>query len=463
MKALITFSLCWLAVPVFFTITAEAQPVTRVAGGFGHTLFTKSDGSLWVMGYDADGQLGDGLPQGSTNRPEKIATANVTAISAGEFDSMFITNGALWDMGYNGFYGELGNASSLNATTPIMIEASNVTAIASGELFNLFLKSDGSLWAMGNNSSGQLGDNTTDNGNFYTNLPEQVVPTNVTAIAAGFTHSLFIKSDGSLWGMGNDYYGQLGDGIYNTNGLQGTNQPEKIVPGNVTAIAAGQGHSLFLKADGSLWGMGWNQNGQLGDGTTNNVNRPEMIVASNVVAIAAGEAHSLFLKSDGSLWGMGDDVYGQLGDGSFAASAPYGTNRPEELVPGNVTAIGAGYFHSLVIQNGGSLWGTGQNVYGQLGDGLTYPVFSPFNATNRLEQVLGPYNQISARSLGGNNQQFYYVGVAGTNYALDRCFSLNNPNWVPQATNAATTYGVLILTNSANPATNNFWRIRSVP
>lgn len=463
MKALITFSLVWLAVTIFLPIATEAQPVTRVAGGYGHTLFTKSDGSLWVMGWDSDGQLGDGALEEATNRPERIAATNVTAIAGGEFDSIFVANGALWDMGYNGFYGGLGNGSTANSSVPIMIVPSNVTAVASGEQFNLFLKSDGSLWGMGGNFYGQLGDGTTDSGNYYTNLPEQIVPGNVTTIAVGFAHSLFIKSDGSLWGMGYDYYGQLGDGIFNTNGSQGTNLPEEIVPDNVTAIAAGQNHSLFVKSDGSLWAMGWNQYGQLGDGTTNSVNRPEMIVASNVVAVAAGEGHSLFLKSDGSLWGMGDDAYGQLGDGYFATNAPYGTNRPEELVSGNVTAIGAGYLHSLFIEKGGSLWGTGLDVYGQLGDGVTYPVFSPLNATNRAEQVLGAYNQISAQPISGGNMQLYYVGLAGTNYALDLSFNLATANWVPQSTNPASSYAVLLLTNSISPGTNNFWRIRSVP
>src|ERR1700743_2671992 len=73
----------------------------------------------------------------------------------------------------------------------------------------------------------------------------------------------------------------------------------------VTKAAGGFRHSLFLKADGSLWAMGNNQFGQLGDGTYNPTNRPELIVASNVVTIAAGGFYSLFVKSDGSLWGMG--------------------------------------------------------------------------------------------------------------------------------------------------------------
>ena len=170
--------------------------------------------------------------------------------------------------------------------------------------------------------------------NNTTNQPEQIVASNVTAIAAGDDHSLFLKSDGSLWAMGDNDSGQLGDGTYNN-----TNQPEQIVASNVTAIAAGYYHSLFLKSDGSLWAMGNNLYGQLGDGTTNNADLPEQIVAGNVTAIAAGFDRSLFLKSDGSLWAMGDNFYGQLGDGTYS-----NTNLPEKIVsPSTLPGFAAAY------------------------------------------------------------------------------------------------------------------------
>src|SRR5208282_1515026 len=186
--------------------------------------------------------------------------------------------------------------------------------------YSVFLKNDGSLWAMGYNFYGQLGDGTFNN----TNLPEQIVASNVTAIAAGGYHTLFLKSDGSLWAMGYNKRGGLGDGTFANAPHYGTNQPELIVSSNVTAIAGGGTHSLFLKSDGSLWAMGFNAFGQLGDGTygdgnglTQSTNRPEQIVSSNVTAISAGYGHSLFLKSDGSLWAMGENEYGQLGDGTY--------------------------------------------------------------------------------------------------------------------------------------------------
>src|SRR6266851_5777373 len=74
---------------------------------------------------------------------------------------------------------------------------------------------------------------------------------------------------------------------------------------SVVIVATGYDHTLFLKSDGSLWAMGYNASGQLGDGTYNNTNRPEMIVPRGVTAIAAGLWHSLFIMSDGSLWVMG--------------------------------------------------------------------------------------------------------------------------------------------------------------
>jgi len=432
--------------------TSGAQPVTTISAGSAsqHSLFLKSNGSLWAMGDDSYGQLGDGTYYYSANWPEQIVASNVTAIAAGGEHSLFLkSNGSLWAMGWNTF-GQLGDGTFNNANRPEQIVvASNVTAIAAGGEHSLFLRNDGSLWGMGENTYGQLGDGTTIN----RNTPEQIVSNNVTAIAAGFQHSLFLKSDGSLWAMGLNSNGQLGDGTY--GGVLGyTNLPEMIVSSNVTAITAGWSHSLFIKKDGSLWAMGWNPFGQLGDGTYGSppnfaTNRPEQIVGSNVTAIAAGEQHSLFLKGDGSLWAMGTGS--ALGDGIGNRA-----NSTEQIVTGGVMAITAGLVHSLFLKSDGSLWGMGDNNYGQLGDGT-------YNWTSQPEQILAPYNQITGQLMGGNNMQLSFVGVALKNYALDRSSSLSPPNWIPQATNAASPFGALMFTNTPDATTNNYWRIRSVP
>ena len=71
-----------------------------------------------------------------------------------------------------------------------------------------------------------------------------------------------------------------------------------------------------MKSDGSLWAMGDNTYGQLGDGTTTHRSTPVQVETSGVTSVTAGGNHSLFIKSDGSLWAMGSNYYGQLGDGT---------------------------------------------------------------------------------------------------------------------------------------------------
>ena len=246
--------------------------------------------------------------------------------------------------------------------------ANPVTRIAAGHDHSLFVMSDGSLLGMGNNQSGQLGDGTL---NAKTNRPEQIVSSGVAAIAAGSSHSLLLLSDGSLWATGDNACGELGDGTFSN-----ANLPEQILAGGVVAIAAGNGHSLFLKTGGSLWAMGWNNHGQLGDGTYANTNRPEPISTGTVKAIAAGNGHSLILQSDGSLWAMGNNDAGQLGDGTFNP-----TNRPEQIVSENVKAVATLANHSLFLKRDGSLWAMGANAFGQLGDGST-------NNANCPEQII---------------------------------------------------------------------------
>jgi alpha-tubulin suppressor-like RCC1 family protein len=173
--------------------------------------------------------------------------------------------------------------------------ATTVTNIAAGGYFSLFLESDRSFWGMGDNNDGQLEDGT-----FNSALrPKKLAPNDVVAIAAGFSHVLFLKSDGSLSGMGENLQGQLGVGRFTSE----ISPPEEIVSTGVVAIAAGSSHSLFLKSDGSLWAMGYNSNGQLGDGALNDINKPEEIISNGVIAIS-GEASTLFLSSPMAVYGQ---------------------------------------------------------------------------------------------------------------------------------------------------------------
>lgn len=445
-------SIC-LGLLVLQGLTSGAQSLNRLAGGTIHSLLIKNDGSLWAMGWNASGQLGDGTYGGTlgyTNIPELIVSNGATSVAAGYNFSLFLKDdGSLWAMGYNGD-GEYGNGTTNGTKLPEENITNGVLAIAAGQNHSLFIKTNGSLWGMGIDGQGQLG-----NGKYSAAVlvPEQIVGSNVMTIAAGWYFSLFIESNGSLWAMGDDSYGQLGNGTYDPSGYAGYDRPQEIETNGVIAIAGGALHSLFIKNDGSLWAMGWNQYGQLGDGTFNQTSRPEEIVSNGVAAIAAGNFHSVFLKNDGSLWAMGGNSLGQLGDGTENQ-----TNRPEEIVPNGVVAIAAGEVHTLFLKSDGSLWGMGSDTYGMLG---------PTNDYNHrpLQIVAGPpgYNQISAQLPSSGNLQMSFVGDAGANYALDRSCNLAQPQWIPQATNPANSSGTVLFTNTPDMTTNNFWRIRFVP
>jgi alpha-tubulin suppressor-like RCC1 family protein len=137
---------------------------------------------------------------------------------------------------------------------------------------------------------------------------------------------------GVLWGMGSTGSGQLGGLGGNLEGGS-INVPAEIITSNVTAVAAGYFHSLWIESDGSLWGLGTETSGQLGNGTFGPGNGyttvPVEIQSNGVIAVSAGYDFSLFLRSDGTLWGMGDEEAGELGDGTYGTYAGnYATNVP---------------------------------------------------------------------------------------------------------------------------------------
>jgi alpha-tubulin suppressor-like RCC1 family protein len=437
--------ICIIVALVMLLYTWEVQatlPVTKIASGSwaDQSYFLTADGRLWGMGTGevirfSDIGLDLSVDDSPLNRPEQILVTNVTEMAGGiRFNYMLIADGTVWGLGFAP--GQIENTNFEGALVfPIAIN--QVTAVAAGALHGLFLRADGSLWGVGNDEVGQLGDGATYVGaQSGPKAPEQIIPGNVKAIAAGAWHSLFLKTDGSLWGMGREDYGQLGDGVAQ-DGLGYTvftNQPERIVSGDVVAIAGGGQHTLFLKSDGSLWGMGWNWYGQLGTGNFVSTNRPVLIVASNVVAIAAGGYHSLYLMSDGSLWGMGGNQQGQLGDGAYALY-PIETNGaciPELIVASNVLAIAAGQYHSLFLKSDGSLWAMGQNTQGQLGDGFTDDGGDP--GTDEPEQVYPvPPPHLVQTVLGGTDLQFTAnCGFGGTfNLLSSTNAALPRSQWTP--------------------------------
>jgi hypothetical protein len=149
-------------------------------------------------------------------------------------------------------------------------------------MHSLFIKTDGSLWATGYNYHGELGNSTNNN----SSIPVHVAD-NWLSASAGFYHTLLLKPDNTAWSTGQNSFGQLGTSTYADQNI-----PVQVLTG-VQAVSAGQFHSLWLKTDHTLWASGDGSSGQLGRGTTGASTTP-VKVAANVQSISAGAAHTLF-------------------------------------------------------------------------------------------------------------------------------------------------------------------------
>ena len=162
--------------------------------------------------------------------------------------------------------------------------------------------------------------------------------------------------------------------------------------------------------------MGDNYYGELGDGSTTTRQSPVMI-ESNVVAVAAGAFHALFIRSDGSLWGMGNDLYGQLG---LQVMGNEGVINPVQIVASNVVAVAGGYGDSFFIKSDGSLWGLGENSSGQLGTGDLTTRYTP-------TEIVSPRPQITLVPCGPNVVLTWPTNAAG--FTLQSTTNLAVPVW----------------------------------
>jgi len=243
--------------------------------------------------------------------------------------------------------------------------------ISFGELHNIGIKTDGTLWGWGLNSGGTLGNGSSEDASVLVPMQSSTA-TDWKEISAGQGHTVALKNNGTLWAWGNNTNGELGDGT----------TTQKTVPTQIgiaiwKMVVAGRTHNLGIKTDGTLWAWGDNQLATIGDGTVEDKLVPTLISsATDWKMVSGNNGRSFALKNNGTLWAWGFNST-SLGIGFDYAGVTYVTS-PVQVgtdTDWKMMAVGSGY--TLALKTNNALWAWGGGDFGNLGNGTTASEFFP--------------------------------------------------------------------------------------
>lgn len=367
--------------------------VVNYYGGSGNDLVLQwADTRVFAWGANTYGQVGDAsttrrLIPTAVNDAGALAGKTVVAVSGGYLHSIALcSDGSLAAWGYNA-HGQLGNDSTVAGPVPVPVDLSGalagrtVVAVSAGPFHNLALCSDGTVAAWGNNNYGQLGNGST----LPSRVPVVVNPVGalagkqVVGVAAGSYHSFALCADGSVAAWGYNDEGELGDGTVQAAPVPVEVRMTGSLAGKrIASLAAGQYHTLALCTDGTLAAWGYNNRGQLGNQSTVASILPVetgsfgALAGRTVVAVGASGSHSLALCADGTLAAWGWNHRSQLGAAGVSQSdVPVVVGLAGDLGARPVAGIAVGATHNLLLLDDGTAASWGDNSNGQLGDGST--------------------------------------------------------------------------------------------
>ena len=379
----------------------KSKKIMQTVNGNGYSLALSADGTVYTWGRNEYGQLGNGVTATNSPVPVAVKTAGtpmegktIVQISAKVWYALALaSDGTVYSWGFNS-WGQLGNGTSgtaNNASAPVAVktagtpmEGKTIVQVAAGATHSLALATDGTIYAWGKNEYGQLGNDSTTNSPVPVAVKTAGTPMDgktIIQIHAGYEHSLALASDGTVYAWGRNNSGQLGK-----NDATDTHIPAAVqtlgtpMAGKVIVqLAAGNSQSMALASDGTVYTWGWNQYGQLGNGTTTNSRIPVAVVTTGtplagktISQIAAGNAHALAMTDDGAIYSWGWNQYGQLGNNStINSSLPVIVKTTGTPLAGKmITQIASGGSpNSLVLANDGTMYTWGWGQHGQLGNG----------------------------------------------------------------------------------------------
>jgi len=355
---------------------------------------------LYTWGYNNYGQLGQNNLTSYSSPIQLPGTWSTSGISSESFSSFGVkrTDGTLWVWG-NGASGELGLNIAGTAgrfSSPVQLPGTTWSAKRAGgrsTFGNFAIKTDGTLWAWGSPNAGQLGQN--QGGALEISSPVQIPGTTWATVAAGDRNVAAIKTNGTLWCWGQNGVGELG-----VNDRTNRSSPVQV-PGTTwkQVICPDQQVTMATKTDGTLWSWGYNYFGLLGlnDGHPGGMrSSPCQIPGTNWSELASGVHGRVAYcrKEDGTLWGWGGNQYGRLGQNDTV------TRSSPVQIPGTTwSTISEGGGIIFAKKSDSTLWTWGPNSHGSLGQNQSYPVLI---GTSSPVQIPGIWGDVAVHGTSGN-------------------------------------------------------------
>jgi len=351
-----------------------------ISSGFSHTLYLGAGATtVTAWGVNSDGRLGVGDTNSPVNwaRAVQGIPTNVTVFSlaAGGTHSLILANGKVYAAGSDRF-GQLGqggtNRVNRSSFTNVFGSPSNpVVAVSAGGNHSLALTELGDVYACGDNTYGQLGQsNSPVDSVIWLKVHFQGLTNRIVSVVAGADHNLAVDEGGGVWVWGRNNYGQLGKGTRTK--AEGTPSELNLGVGVFAeSVAAGFSHSLILTTDGEVLGFGRNNSGQAGQvATTSFVTTPTLISGlSGIRLISAGTDSSFAINQTGRLYSWGYNSYGELLLGYSSPSSSPAVYGPRlSPIATNVFNVSGGGCSSLAVGAQGVIFG-GRNDVGQAGNG----------------------------------------------------------------------------------------------
>ncbi len=400
--------------------TQGAITVPQVALGEGFTVVLKEDGTVWSTGKNDCGQLGDGT---TTNRntleqvkiDENTYLINVKKIAVGENHSVALTlDGKVYAWGYNDGLnaGSLGQGDSTNRVYATRIKGingegqlENIIDIEAGYYETYALDKEGQVYACGYNIHRQISDINVNSISYMTKVTSMK---NVIEVSSAGAMTATISAKGETWIKGNNSYGAFGNGTTAQNGLP------YLIGTDINEIELMEYAGAILKEDGTLWTTGYNNYGQLGLGDTDNRTTYTEVKYENgeivkAKTISTGSQNLQFIGENGKVYVTGNNEYGQLSNGNTTnATYPMVMKNEDETEVTDSSLLASGgkcrhmnNTHNMaLIREDGTVWISGDNTYGQIGNGTN-------ESTNYLTMV-GKYIEISL------NKRNEYIRIGKT-------------------------------------------------